>query len=731
MTGEYFSWLSHDDKYKPEKITKQVEYLGKIKDKKVILYANFDLINSKSDFISRVTLDHELLEKIPIYSLLRGSINGITLLIPKSAFDEYGEFDLSLRCTQDYDMWHRMKKTYKFVHIKNVLTMTRVHPNQGTIADPAAVTEGDALWIRMIKDLPDSEKVKAEGGLLNFYLEMVKFLKKTAYSEALEYSEQLLENIAQTKEVGIEDSIDTKKIIETYELLLHEDQIRAASYYLENAVKQMVKSGNAKSVANILSEKLVGQDIGVTKKDIENTYVSRIGKKSNKKRLMFCSGHWLTGGMERVLSILFRQLKDEYEIFLLTPFDGRKGLIELPDYITHIKMSNQYFDNSAYDHIALSYAFILDIDVAIGFMHLSGRQLDFYEQCVGTRVKTIASNNEMYFYPYNNPFYYDFIKKRLDVFKNVDAVLWPTNFSAASYGLAHDNSFLMPNPNSYKVQKGNQNSEGKIILCVGRFNDYIKRIDRILECFGIVSKLQPDAKLMLVGKFDSNAPLRPNDDTTINDLLNKFNIHENKVVFIGEVGDVEKYYAKASLLLLASNNEGFGMVINEAACFGVPSVCSRIPGLEDLVVDGENGFLTDQGDIESMAYAVNKILSDRKLREKLGENAKRMVTKFDEVEVGSKWKYLINTLLEENSDELKKSKLNKRLSYEINDYKKFSKLLFNEINSIIAANLEERKIKSTSSKVKRRYIRLKKAIKTKGILRSSGIIVKMAYRKIR
>jgi glycosyltransferase involved in cell wall biosynthesis len=733
MTGEYFSWLSHDDKYKPEKITKQIEYLSTIKDKKAILYANFDLINDKGDFISRVTLDHEMLEKIPAYSLLRGCINGVTLLIPKSAFEDYGKFDPSLRCTQDYDMWHRMKKTYKFIHIENVLTMTRIHPNQGTIANPAAVTEGDALWIRMIKDLPEIEKIKAEGSMLKFYLEMLKFLQQTAYVGALEYCKQELENTAQTKTVNIGKPSDEQLVLETYGSLIKTDQIRSASYYLENITKQMVKNGNTKSVTNILSEKLIGENTGMTKKDIENYYVSKIGKKSNKKRLMFCSGHWLTGGMERVLSIIFRQLKDEYELFLLAPFDGREGLIELPDYVTHIKMSNQYFYDNSYDHIALSYALMLDIDVVIGFMHLWGRQLEFYELCVGTRIKTIACNNEIYFYPYENPFYYKFIQKRLDVFKNVDAVLWLTNFSAASYGLANNNSYLMPNPNTYKVQENNKDGEDKIILCVGRFNDYIKRIDRILECFSIVSKRQPDARLMLVGKCDRDVPVLLNDGTTVNDLLKKFNIDEEKVMFIGEVRDVEKYYSQANLLLLASNNEGFGMVINEAACFGVPFVCSRIPGLEDLVVDGENGFLIDQGDIESMANAVDMILSDHKLHERLGRNAKKIVTKFDELEIGNKWKYLINTLLENNSDDKRNSKLNAKLSYEIKDYKKFSKVLFDETNSIIVANLEGGNSQSipvdTGSKIKRRYHRLKRAIKTKGVLRSSGIIVKMVYRK--
>ncbi len=448
---------------------------------------------------------------------------------------------------------------------------------------------------------------------------------------------------------------------------------------------------------------------------------------------MFCTGHWLTGGMERVLSNLFKQLNDEYEIFLLTAFDGNVGKIDLPDDVTHIKMSDQHF-YSSFDHIALSFALMFNIDIAIGFMNLFGKQLDFYELCVGTRVKTVASNNEMYFYPYHNSYYYGTIQKRTDIFRSVDAVLWMTNFSTAAYDLNNNNGFLMPNPNTYKVGGSINKPEGKIVLAVGRFNDYVKRIDRILECFSIVSRNQPDAKLMLVGQCNRSDTFRPDDATTIDDLLEKYNVDEKKVIFVGEVEDIENYYAKASLLLLTSNSEGFGMVINEAACFGVPSVCNWIPGLEDLVVDGKNGFLVDQGDIKTLADRVIKLLSDDKLREELGENAKKIVTKFDETKIADKWKYLIKVLLGKDSNDAKYSKLNIQLAHQIKDYKKLSEELFDEINYMIAANLEEKNNQPAfagMTKNRRRYHQLKVALKTKGVLQTSRIILKMIHRKLR
>ena len=253
----------------------------------------------------------------------------------------------------------------------------------------------------------------------------------------------------------------------------------------------------------------------------------------------------------------------------------------------------------------------------------------------------------------------------------------------------------------------------------------------------MVEKNQPDARLVLVGKCDRTVPFRPGDDTTINDLIKNYKIDDSKITFAGEVSDVDKYYSQASLLLLASNNEGFGMVINEAACFGVPSVCNRIPGLEDLVVEGVNGFLTDQDDIKSMADAVCKILSDEKLRARLSANAKIIVKKFDATGIGNKWKYLVDTLLGDNTYAQKHSKLQSSLAYKVLDYKDFSKILFNDLNSIIATNLEDRiKLLKTKKgrkgfKIEHMYDRFSRSLKKNGVSKTFRIIAKKSYRKIR
>lgn len=209
MTGEYFSWLSHDDIYLKDKVENQIEYLRKnsLFNQKVILYANYDLIDSNSRCLRSVVLDHSLLGSKLEYSLLRGCVNGITLLIPRKAFDEFGLFDTSLKCTQDYSLWSKMIKEYEFIHMEEILTQTRIHPLQDSNKNPNVINEGNTLWINMIEGINLQIKRNLEGTEYNFYFEMKNFLESTPYEEAKDYCDLKMQQVL---DKGRKEIVDIK-----------------------------------------------------------------------------------------------------------------------------------------------------------------------------------------------------------------------------------------------------------------------------------------------------------------------------------------------------------------------------------------------------------------------------------------------------------------------------------------------------------------------------------------
>ncbi len=206
MKGDYFSWLSHDDVYYPDKIEKSIDYISKLKNKEVVLFCDYETINEESQLIERIKFNHSVLEKKPEYGLLRGCINGITLLIPRKAFAQCGNFDLDLRCTQDYDMWRRIMKKFPFVHAPLTLTKTRIHPGQDSNKHPNVLTEGNPLWISMMNDISKERMKSLEGTEYSFYKEMVRFLNGTPYNEASLYAKNKMVQILNANKKKIFDT---------------------------------------------------------------------------------------------------------------------------------------------------------------------------------------------------------------------------------------------------------------------------------------------------------------------------------------------------------------------------------------------------------------------------------------------------------------------------------------------------------------------------------------------
>lgn len=138
MQGEYFSWLSHDDMYEPQKVEKQVDALMKSEDKMVAVCSGKP-INEKSELIAKHS--SKRFEKDGIVSwneafvnlFNQGSFNGCAFLIHKSVFEKVGKFDEGLRYVQDLLMWAKIfLNRYPLLYMQDELVLSRIHGGQLT-----------------------------------------------------------------------------------------------------------------------------------------------------------------------------------------------------------------------------------------------------------------------------------------------------------------------------------------------------------------------------------------------------------------------------------------------------------------------------------------------------------------------------------------------------------------------------------------------------------------------
>jgi glycosyltransferase involved in cell wall biosynthesis len=137
--GVHVAWLSHDDLYRPDKVSRQVRFLQErsLSRTRTVIYGDFEVedVNSGRRLIpappppdGRAGEDARFLAL-----LLEGRLHGCTMLLPRSCLREMGGFDERLRTTQDYDYWFRLLAAgYHFLHLPGASVISRIHAEQGT-----------------------------------------------------------------------------------------------------------------------------------------------------------------------------------------------------------------------------------------------------------------------------------------------------------------------------------------------------------------------------------------------------------------------------------------------------------------------------------------------------------------------------------------------------------------------------------------------------------------------
>lgn len=113
--------------------------------------------------------------------------------------------------------------------------------------------------------------------------------------------------------------------------------------------------------------------------------------------------------------------------------------------------------------------------------------------------------------------------------------------------------------------------------------------------------------------------------------------------------DIIRNYCRSSIFVLSSRYEGFGMVITEAMSCGVPPVSFTCPcGPRDIIDDGKNGLLVENGNIEMLAEKICYLIENDEIRRKMGQQARIDVERFKIEQIAEQWKQLFESLTLKN-----------------------------------------------------------------------------------
>lgn len=367
------------------------------------------------------------------------------------------------------------------------------------------------------------------------------------------------------------------------------------------------------------------------------------------------------GGVDRVLSIKANYLADvlRHEVWIITDSQaGRPPVFPLSPRVHHIDLETDF--DEQYHHGTIRRYFIYrrlmrqyrerlertlsEIRPDITSCTL-GREMDFITSLNdGSRkigeshiAKPFCRNfhlMEARGFPYN--IVARVWRRRLEqAVKRLDALVVLTERDAASWADVRK-AVVIHNPCTIEPHSLAKVRESKTVVAVGRMSEQ-KALDRLVKAWAGVHEAHPDWQLCIYGEGEMQEQLQQ--------LIIQLGL-QSSCRLCGTTDDVASVYASAAIYAMTSRFEGFPLVLIEAMTCGLPVVAMDCPtGTREIIEPDRNGLLVPDGDIAAMTDALNRMIAEPELRERLASGALQSARKRFAIDpVMRQWTALFNSI---------------------------------------------------------------------------------------
>lgn len=190
---------------------------------------------------------------------------------------------------------------------------------------------------------------------------------------------------------------------------------------------------------------------------------------------------------------------------------------------------------------------------------------------------------------------------------------------ARDLALTEESIEIIPNPISPELlrqalEQPRTEPAQPVVLYTGRIElnkgslELLQSVDRVASRF-------PEVEYVIAGGRHNSI-----DDQALERALGT-NGKREKVRLLGHVAwqQLAEWYRRATVFVMPSHYETFGISVIEAMAFGLPVIASNVGGLPEVVEDGVTGILVPPGDAKALAGAIIRLLSDADLRRRLAQ----------------------------------------------------------------------------------------------------------------
>lgn len=353
-------------------------------------------------------------------------------------------------------------------------------------------------------------------------------------------------------------------------------------------------------------------------------------------KILFLIASLRMGGAERVASTLCNHWAgDQHTVTLVTLDSQDQDFYQSHSLIKRYALDSYKSKRSILDKVSTNFSRIFKIrkiiqenqpDVVVAFMEVANFLAIIAS--LGTGIPVIISERT---YP---PYFHDgdwFDIAKRQVYKLASGFVAQTDKIAdwARSFMPAKPIHILVNPLAAKALNTDLGlARDNIILGLGRLHPD-KGFDLLIEAFKLCHQRFPDWKLQIVGSGAEQQKLMQ--------LIASYGL-TNQVELCGETDAPSQMYAQAKIYVLSSRVEGFPNVLIEAMANGLAVTsfdCNNGPA--DIIDNEVNGLLVANGQIDALALAMQRLMADDDLRDRLGSEAIKIKSKYDLENISQQW----------------------------------------------------------------------------------------------
>ena len=228
----------------------------------------------------------------------------------------------------------------------------------------------------------------------------------------------------------------------------------------------------------------------------------------------------------------------------------------------------------------------------------------------------------------------------LEMLKRCEKVVVLTHKDAACWK-GYDNIEVIHNVvTNYPEKITDVADRPKRIIAVGRLQAQ-KGFDLLIQSWQLIAARHPDWQLVVYG--------HGGDLQKLQQQLEKAGL-TSSMTFAGATDNIYKEYQNSAFYVMSSRYEGWGLVLVEAMSCGLPCVSFDCPyGPSDIIRDGEDGFLVENGNIQQLAEKMELLINNKELRKRLGVRARLNAARFTSDNIMPQWTKLFETIVQNDN----------------------------------------------------------------------------------